>query len=253
MSKTDQLEKVGEGKIDMLDKSGNSIGEMVSKTVNSFSLVLNLGREIQQMRQMLLLPKNMELIKSLMGTSVGFRTDRDESGKRPYTDEEIADAVVEARAMGIYPIFGHMDMICGRAYCKGPGFRFLLRSVEGLTSYSIIPNIPVMKNGGAISSVSLSWTYQKKDYHQTIEFAIKVNTGMGADAINGKAERKALKWLYTRLTQIDIAEGDIDDVVIKPNNEVPSTEDMKTADVFDKWANGVLDSDETSIIKTGEN
>ena len=41
--------------------------------------------------------------------------------------------------------------------------------------------------------------------------AIRVNKGMGADAIVGKLTRKARAWLYTTITGQDAGDGDAED------------------------------------------
>lgn len=40
------------------------------------------------------------------------------------------------------------------------------------------------------------------------DIPVRVNAGMGADAILGKATRKASAWLYNELTHAGIADGD---------------------------------------------
>jgi hypothetical protein len=43
---------------------------------------------------------------------------------------------------------------------------------------------------------------------------------MGADAIIGKASRKARAWLYATVTGMEVGDGDADDAVVIPADEV---------------------------------
>ena len=55
--------------------------------------------------------------------------------------------------------------------------------------------------------MTIEWAGNSK----TVSFPIRVNNGMGADAIIGKAYRKSYAWLYRTLTGQAIPDGDADD------------------------------------------
>jgi hypothetical protein len=102
------------------------------------------------------------------------------------------------------------------------GFGYLLSKLQGLT-YEIVPFIPKVEGNQAVIVMKITWSMNGgKTEVREIEFAIKVNNFMGADAIIGKATRKARAWLYNTITGVEIAEGDITDADIpKATNTVP--------------------------------
>jgi hypothetical protein len=82
-----------------------------------------------------------------------------------------------------------------------------LRDIRGL-SYTLTPNVPEMKAGGAVVPMHIEWTHGNVRSERTISVCVKVNTGMGADAIIGKATRKARAWLYQTVTGNEIPDGE---------------------------------------------
>lgn len=161
-----------------------------------------------------LTPEVMREIMSLQGTRLGFRTDKDSSGGYPV--ETVKTCLLETSLIGLYPCGNQWNIIAGNSYVTKEGYTFLLnglRRERGL-AYTVIPGIPRVSTGGALVKVAVSWQMPGgKQESVELEFACKgFGDKTGADAYQGKAERKAKRWLFHHLTGIDAGDGDCDDI-----------------------------------------
>lgn len=159
----------------------------------------------------LLTKEYMEPIMALMGKAIGFRTDKDnETGK--YNMETVRRCLMEAMFAGIQPIGNQFNIIASRMYPTKEGFSHLLKNVNGLW-FDIIQQVPKIDGGQAVVDTVIKWSVNGGEKMERImHLPVKVNEKMGADAILGKAERKAKKWLYTHLTGVNLPDGDISDL-----------------------------------------
>jgi hypothetical protein len=175
--------------------------------VGLFTRALKTAGIMKGIRDVLKQPGVLDEVASLAGSAVGFRTDRDRK-PQPYSAQEIGDAVIEAVMIGV-PLVGNcFNIISHRCYITVEGFGFLLRTLDGML-WQIVPGIPHMKERGAVVEMTVTANYKGREIVQALEFPIRVNEGMGADAIIGKATRKARKWLYDTATGSDTPDGDI--------------------------------------------
>lgn len=185
-------------------------GLVAQKEVSQFKKMALIAGSINELRA-LLTPAVMKPILALQNTSIGFKTDRPNGG---YDVDTVRDCVIEATLKGVFPVGNEFNIISGQCYITKEGFGHKLRDVPGL-SYTLTPGIPRVPNeNGAIIKVQVEWNYNRKDGSKELELAIRVNKGMGTDAIIGKAIRKARAWLYTTVTGQEIGDGDADCDVI---------------------------------------
>ena len=190
-----------------LDKAA-AAGLIAQKEASQFRKMAMVAGAIQELRA-LLTPKVMAPIMALQGSSLGFRTDKDSSGG--YGIDVVRDCLIEATLQGVYPVGNEFNIISARCYITTEGFGHKLTEIPGL-SYMITPTVPVMKNGGAVVEMLVEWKYNGKSNSQIINIAVRVNAGMGTDAIIGKATRKARAWLFTAVTGQEVGEGDAGDI-----------------------------------------
>lgn len=198
-----------------LDKAAAN-GIIAQREASQFKRTLLVSTAMGEL-QNLLTPKIMAPIMNLQNKSLGFRTDNP-SG---YPVDVVRDCLIEATLKGVYPVGNEFNIIAGRCYITKEGYFHKLHDIPNF-SWVEIPGIPRNAgDNGAIIKVTLEWTYNGKSSTKELELAIRVNRGMGADAIIGKALRKARAWLYTTITGQDIgdgeADGDIIDVEAKEN------------------------------------
>ena len=175
----------------------------------------------------LLTPEVMKPILNLQNTSLGFQTDRREGG---YPLDTVKECLIDAVLSGVSPVGNEFNIISGRAYITKNGMLHKLSTVDGL-SYTMTPGIPKMAGeGGAAIIMAIDWTFNGKTNHKDLALAVRINKGMGADAIIGKATRKAAAWLYQTVTGQTVDEGEanesapVTEVKASVIEETPATE-----------------------------
>jgi len=156
----------------------------------------------------LLTPEVMKPILNLQNTSLGFQTDRRDTG---YPLEVVKECLIDAVLSGVSVVGNEFNIITGRAYITKNGMLHKLSNVDGL-SYTMTPGIPKMAGeGGAAIIMQIEWTFNGKTNKKDLALAVRINKGMGADAIVGKATRKAAAWLYQTVTGQTVDEGEAND------------------------------------------
>jgi hypothetical protein len=157
-----------------------------------------------------LTPEYMKPIMELQNTKLGFMTDKKEGG---YPESVVKNCLIEAVLTGVQPFGNQFNIIAGNCYITKEGFGHLLKNTEGLT-YEIIPQLPRIDaaKGSAAIVMKIEWSYKDQKKTREIEFPIKVNQFMGADAVIGKATRKARAWLFNTIHNTEVADGDVMDV-----------------------------------------
>lgn len=207
-------------------------GKNAMAVKSAFLRTFAMGESLAKLREALT-PAIMKSIMSLQNTRLGFKTDNG----RGYPLEIVRDCLIEALLYGVCPTGNQFNIISSSAYITKEGFTYLLANLRGLTSlrYKITPaEIAESSTAGTTregkqyqkieregaTKVALEWTYNGVDGSEELEFVIKVNAGMGQDAIAGKAERKAKAWLYNHLTGLGLPEADASEASSAPMRDV---------------------------------
>lgn len=194
-----------------------------AKNIEGFEKTYLVAEATKQLRGALT-PEYMKPIMELQGSKLGFKSDKS------YPEGVVKDCLIEAVLTGVQPVGNQFNIIAGNCYITKEGFGYLLKNIEGL-SWEIIPSIPAMKDTGATVKMKIKWTMDTITNEREIDFAIKVNQYMGADAVIGKATRKARAWLHNTITNTEVADGDTSDVpvIIDANHEDEITLDQLRA------------------------
>jgi len=177
--------------------------------------------------------KVMRSIMKLQNKRLGFKTDN----PRGYDVATVRDALIEAVAMGLSPVGNQFNIIGGNMYVTKEGVTTLLRKLPGLTALKITQNPAVIRKAATLGvrkdgstyereeaevAVDVACTFKGREIREHYDFVIRVNAGMGQDAIAGKAERKARARLYNYLTETSMLEVDEDDAAARvPRNVTP--------------------------------
>ena len=188
-----------------------------SEAVSGFEKAYTVATAIGKLNEALT-PEYMKPILALQGNRLGFKTDKDKDGG--YDAVTVKRCLIEAVLMGLQPYGNEFNIIAGNAYATKEGLGSVLKNFKGL-SYEIIPGVPNMKasDGNAEVIMGIKWMLNEAKQEREIKFVIKVNAYMGADAVIGKATRKARKWLHDTISGFEIPEGDVAD--IKPDAPQP--------------------------------
>jgi hypothetical protein len=175
---------------------------------------IQLAQGVQKMRA-ILTPEFVEfMFMPLMGSPLGFLTDldNDKDGKR-YTATEVRDVLVEALLRGYMPTGNEFNIIAKRFFGAKNGTQRLVETYPGLANLRLTPGVPEMApNNTALIAYKATWTFQGEpdelictrgkgpdgvEYDERIP--VKVNSGMGPDALLGKAEAKIYKRILKRI------------------------------------------------------
>ena len=221
-TKKNEVAKVDAAVVEALD-SAIERGIAAQGMAGRMSRALAVAGAMQDLRRAMDAPGVMDSIMSLQGTSLGFRTDKDSSGGYPV--DVVRDCGIDAALQGCYHVGNEFNIIAGRCYITKEGMGRKLSSIDGL-GYSITPGIPKMAGQGAVQPMEVSWKYKGQTGQKTIEVCVRVNQGMGADAIVGKATRKARAWLFQHITGQEVPDGEIGD---EPINVTPKVSPFEKA------------------------
>ena len=202
---------VSEDVINALDLASSNANLTVA---SQFKRAFATAEAVYQLKA-LLTPEVMKPILHLQNTALGFMTDRKDNG---YPLDVVKDCLIDAVLSGVSPVGNEFNIIAGRTYITKNGMKHKLSNVDGL-SYTLTPGIPKMASDskGAVVEMAIDWTFNGKENHRSISFAVRVNAGMGTDAIIGKATRKSAAWLYETVTGQIVDDGEA-------NESAPVTE-----------------------------
>lgn len=186
----------------------------VAGVAGSFSRAVATAKAVGALQQALDVPGVMDCVMALQGSPLGFRTDKDTANPRGYPQHVVRDAFVEATFRGLLSVGNQWNIIGARQYTTREGFEYLFRARgkdHGVTDLLVVSELPTAgRDGNANVVVNLNWKQGGEPRTQVLNLPIRVNAGMGADAVLGKASRKALAWLWRTVTGSDVAEGDAD-------------------------------------------
>lgn len=179
-------------------------------------------------------PAIIGLLRELMNTPLGFKTDKAKG--EPYSDDVMRDCAIEAILRRVLWTGNEFNIISGQCYITREGYARKLAETPGLTDLVVSPGIPRIDkdSGQTVVKFAASWNYRgDADFLKDPDgkpgrvFAIRVNQGMGPDAVVGKAHRKAFKAIWDQVH--GSAHSDASDFAQEPPDETPD----------DKPANGL--------------
>jgi len=220
------------------------ISTVLSSNVNGFQKAFVMSSAIDIIKNQLS-DEYMKPIMALQGSSLGFKTDQDTvkekvGGKwvtkkgEGYPLEIVRECLIEAIFLGLEVTGNQFNIIGGNTYPTREGFGALLDKMSTLKKNFEYKNIQ-QPAGQKVAYVTVNITWQldgdtaKK---QTIEFPIKSNEYTSYDALIGKAERKAKRWLFNTIKGTDISDGDVNDI---PHVEVADNDEKlkKLVELFE--------------------
>lgn len=200
------------------------IGEVLTSNVNGFQKAYVMSSAISIIKEQLS-DEYMKPIMQLQGTSLGFKTDQDSVKEKQgqkwvtvngpgYPLEIVRDCLIEATFLGLEVTGNQFNIIGGNMYPTREGFGALLDKMQGLKKNFTYKEIR-QPSGQKVANVIVQIDWQLGDESprkQVIDFPIKSNEYTSYDALIGKAERKAKRWLFNTIKGTDISDGDVNDI-----------------------------------------
>jgi hypothetical protein len=197
----------------------------VLATLGKIERAVVLAKAVGALRKSLT-PERMAPIMQLQGTPLGFRTDKDRDGG--YDMEVVREAVIEAAINGVDVVGNQFNIISRRCYITREGMSKMLRDWRGLTDLRINLGVPTGKGDGALVPFEVSWMLGGVSDELKGIVPVKVNNGMGADAILGKADRKVKARIYSRISGSEFThEGEVDDTIGEPKKADDTADALK--------------------------
>ena len=234
------------------------ISTVLASNVNGFQKAYVMSSAIDIIKAQLT-DEYMKPIMALQGSSLGFKTDQDTIKEKVngkwvtkkgdgYPMEIVKECIIDAIFLGLEVTGNQFNIIGGNFYPTREGFGFLLDKMQGLKKNFEYKNIQ-QPAGQKVAYVTVNITWQMDGdvaKKQTIEFPIKSNEYTSYDALIGKAERKAKRWLFNTIKGTDISDGDVNDI---PHVEVVEPDDKlkKLQELFDAKKESLGVADQTFI------
>lgn len=200
-------------KVEAFDQRAVAASTLVGNT--SMAAQVRMAQALSDLLEAVKDPEVMAPLMALQGTSLGFIADRQ------YRADELAMPIVEARLRGFNLTGGEFAVIKGKFYAAKAGLRRKLTdgtTFPTLTDFRDQYGTPDFTPDGksAKIEVSATWRYGKKSDEFKTTLLIRVNDGMGPDAVIGKAERKLCKRVHDIISGINTP--DVDDEFVASTN-----------------------------------
>lgn len=238
----DKTTQIVERQPSKMELAVRSATEQITATLNDCAI--ERIKELPAMQRTMQLAAGMRVLRTaltkeivtdlfipLMGSRLGFRTDRDSKpANEQYGWEVVRDCVIEALIRGIHPTGNELNIIAGSAYFTREAFTRKVAQFPGLTDLAISTGVPhVASEEGALVPFHASWKLDgipnslvcdlMKVTDETgaarmvdLRIPVKRNKLQGADALIGKCMRKGLHRIYERLngSEFSAPDGDLE-------------------------------------------
>lgn len=199
--------------LDVAKKLNGAVASVLTqKNLEGFERAFQISTAITQLTE-LLTPEYMKPIMAMQGNKLGFKTDKDKTGG--YSEAVVKNCLIEAVLIGLQPYGNQFNIISGNMYPTKEGCGYLLDNFEGL-DYDLVCSLPRVNSDRTSASVdvALTWTLNAKKDDKTIPIGIKTDQYTSVDAIVGKATRKGRAWLLSRISGIEVTDGEVTDAVV---------------------------------------
>lgn len=177
-------------------------------------------------------PAIMAMVMRLMGSELGFLTDRDREEVK-YSQAVVKECVIAAALKGLRITGNEFNIIAGKCYQAVSGTFRKIREFPGLANFESVEEIPQNLAGGEGAAVKITCTWKLSGMSDTLSgtYLVKVNKSMGIDAVLGKAKHRAYRKVWARLSGMPLEPHPDDDRTVEGTATVatePAQEQSKT-------------------------
>jgi len=212
--------------ISRLEKASDSISKQLEKSAATRLLhSAMMGVAVDRLKAMI--TKDIaDLLMKMMNTQDGFKTDRGEkqsnaNNRTPYDRQTVIDCTAAALMRGVLFSGNMFNILFGECFITANGWLYKLQQIPGFSDFKVYPGTPAAANGQPAVRIGASWKMNgiKDDLRDAkgdegIVFAVKVQSGMGPEAVVGKAKARAYRLIYETLTNTKQTNVDDDDVSV---------------------------------------
>ena len=207
MSDQEAIEKIS----DDVELAIKECGVLAIRDMPKFKQALALAKGVRALRAALDDNFVKWALMPLMGSTLGFLTDTDkEPREKQYGIQVVRDCSIEALIRGFNMTGNEFNIIAGRFYGAKNGWSRQVHEFPGLRHLVLQPGVPTAAGDKtALVPYTAMWLLNGspmsidcqagKDGGPDLRIPVRVNAGMGPDAVLGKAERKMLFRIYQRL------------------------------------------------------
>jgi hypothetical protein len=181
--------------LDTTSREGRQELAEARRSGNEFAAAIATASLMQRVRS-LLTPDLLQDLMALQQNQLGFNTDK------PYPVDVVRDCAIVAMIRGARVVGNEFNIISGKAYLTKEYFERQVREFPGISHFRDQYSIPEHGEGGKTARIACraSWTLDgKQDSLACLKgpdgdfrISVRVNSGMGEDAMLGKAKRKFL-------------------------------------------------------------
>lgn len=204
------------------------------QSLPKFQQAVRMAKGIAALREALTDQFVRHALMPLMNSPLGFLTDR--PNDKPYPISVVRDCCIEAAIRGFNWVGNEFNIISERFYGAKNGYDRLVREFPGLTNLALRPGVAQLAGDrGALVPYTATWLLNGRPMSLECQqvkdgpderIPVKVNAGMGQDAILGKAERKILFRVHKRLYGSTFSESegepDIGGAIVTTGEPAPS-------------------------------
>lgn len=171
----------------------------------------------------------MEEFLPLVGTSLGFKTDRD-TAPQGYSKDDVRRCMVEALLYGARLTDNEFNIIKGKAYLTKEFFQRVLAEDPRVSNLRVDYGVPERHKDGALVTIRASWNVDGVADAFEAKIPIATRDSDSIDNILGKATRKTLCRIHARVNGSRfVPEGEVDEA--PETSPAPSTESTAAAKI----------------------
>lgn len=222
--------------LDILDQASQEAALKLHSARTALSRGHALAMCVKTLRT-LLTPEILADFTELQNSKLGFLTDR----KEGYDAVDLRDIIIDGLIRGLSPVGNQFNVIAGNIYVTKEGFTHLLGMLRPLTELDIrVGNPTRAKDNQQVAFMECVARWKWYGEPDQLEFKttdngdfrimVKVNSGMGADALLGKGRSKVLRKVYEHIMGSQHALPYIDDDQTIDADDVSQVEPEKLFD-----------------------
>ena len=230
MSNNEAIQKVSQA----IELAIGECGVEAISNLPTFIRAVKMASGISALRAALTDQFVVSTLMPLQGSKLGFLTDKDKDGG--YGMAVVRDVAIEAMLRGFSIVGNEFNIIAGGFYGAKAGWERKVGEYPGLTDLVLQPGVPQgVGDKGSLVPYVASWRLDGKEMTlrcvqekdgADLRIPIRVNAGMGADAVIGKATRKVLFRIYQRIngSTFGAVDGEVgDDAITTTGESVPTS------------------------------